>query len=66
VRISRQPSSRNASPSPIVRRNASPSPNVRHDVAWGCRPPMVPCPCPPPHPRRLAAAGGLVTGIGGG
>lgn len=55
VRISRQPSSRNESPSPAV----------RHNIAGGFRPPMVPCQLPL-QPRRLAAAGGLVAGVGGG
>jgi hypothetical protein len=38
---------------------------VRHNIAGGFRPPMVPCQLPL-QPRRLAAAGGLVAGVGGG
>lgn len=50
----RQPSSRNASPAPAMRQGAG-----------VCRPPGLPCPAPP-MPRRLAAAGGLAVGVGGG
>lgn len=69
VPLSRQPSSRNASPSrngspSPAARNASPSPAVRQAAA-ACRPPGLPCPAPP-MPRRLVAAGGHAVGVAGG